>query len=178
MSIINLAQKAVEKFIKDKKEITPPQNLDERFKTEKAGVFVTLKNNEKLRGCVGTIKPTKNSIAEEVISSAIAACKDPRLPKIKPEELPDLEYEINILKNPKLVVESNSKKIPEEIKKINPKKEGIIVESENKKALLLPGLPGLERPKKQIKAALKKGGIKPYENYKIYKFETEKHERM
>ncbi|MGM0438883.1 MAG: AmmeMemoRadiSam system protein A [Patescibacteria group bacterium] len=176
MSIIKLAKEAVQHYVKTGNKINP-DDLSIDLKKKKAGVFVTLKNNGNLRGCIGTIKPTKDTLAQEIISSAIGACQDPRIPDIKEEELSNLTYEVNILKKPTLVTEVEGSKIPTDIK-INPKREGVIVESGLKKGLLLPNLEGIDNTKKQIKTALKKARINPEENYKIYKFETETYEGM
>ncbi len=173
MSIIDLVKKTAEKFIHTGEVFSLPEKSSGESK--KAGVFVTVKKGGRLRGCMGSIEANED-VEKEIISSTIAACNDPRFPEIKPDELPDLKYEVNILEKPTFLAESHSRKIPEEINRIDPKMEGIIVESEEKKALLLPDLPGLDSPEKQLIAALKKAGIDRSENYDIYKFETKKHE--
>src|SRR5699024_6273807 len=66
-----------------------PQELLEK----KAGVFVSLKKDGRLRGCIGTIAPTTGSVAEEIIQNAVsAAVSDRRFPEVAYEELPYLEY--------------------------------------------------------------------------------------
>ncbi len=143
----------------------------------KAGVFITLKISEKLKGCIGTVSPTKDDLAEEILENTISACKDPRFSPIKKEELDYLKVEVSILKEPTLFLKSNEKDILEKIEKINPKEEGIIVKSERKTSLLLPGLEGIESPRAQFIAALEKGGIDiKEESFSLYKFKVEKHE--
>ena len=170
--IIELAKKSVEKYITQKKKLSVPKNTEEELMQKKRGVFVTIKKEEKLRGCIGTIKPTKETLAEEIIANAVNACKDPRFPSITKEELSELSYEVNILTEPELI--SKVKGVPEEIS-INPKREGIIVESGRKTGLLLPDLEGIDSAKKQLKHALKKGRIGFDEEFKIYKFETDEY---
>jgi len=64
---------------------------------EKRGVFVTLKKEGQLRGCIGVFDP------DEPLSAAIrsmawaAAFKDSRFQPLQKNELPDLEIEVSVL---------------------------------------------------------------------------------
>ena len=56
-----------------------------------AGVFVSLKKQGQLRGCIGTILPTQSDAATEIIRNAVsAATADPRFPRVQPQELVEL----------------------------------------------------------------------------------------
>jgi AMMECR1 domain-containing protein len=52
--LIELAESAVENYIKERKIISPPRNLPKEFLTKKSGVFVTIEKGGSLRGCIGT----------------------------------------------------------------------------------------------------------------------------
>jgi len=183
---ILLAKKAVENYIKEGKIIIPANDLPKEFLNRKAGVFVTIEKNGKLRACIGTYLPTRNNIAEEIIYNAIsAATEDYRFGPIVKEELPNLSYEVSILSEPKQV---------KDVKELNPKKFGIIVRSQvfesgsdvifnpapklyQKTGLLLPDLEGIDTVEEQISIACQKGGINPKtEKILIYKFTVEKYE--
>ena len=63
------------------------------------GCFVTLKNGEELRGCIGQFtadKPLIEMVCQMAVSSSM---HDPRFggDRIVPEELPDLDVEISVL---------------------------------------------------------------------------------
>jgi AmmeMemoRadiSam system protein A/AmmeMemoRadiSam system protein B len=61
------------------------------------GVFVTLKIDGDLRGCIGTIPPLRPQ-AEAVRDNAInAASHDPRFPEVTPAELASIEVEVSVL---------------------------------------------------------------------------------
>lgn len=186
MNLVELAKIAVEKYIKERKIISLPPDVDQRYLKEKAGTFVTIEKNGKLRGCIGTYLPTKENVAKETISNAIvAATEDYRFGPISKEELPSLSYTVYILSKPERV---------KDIKELNPKKYGIIVKttpitSPNgtdvvfngriplKSGLLLPGLKGIDTPKQQISIACQKGGIDPRrEKIIIYRFTVEKYQ--
>ena len=183
---IDLAKKTIEKYILERKVIDIPSDLPKEALNRKAGVFVTIFKNKKLRGCIGTYLPTRKNIAEEIIYNAIAAAtEDYRFNPIKKEDLPYLSYTVYILSEPKLV---------KDIKELDPKKYGIIVKTEGfspfsdvifnpspkpyqKTGLLLPDLKGIDTAEKQISIARQKAGINPTtEQFLIYKFTVEKYE--
>jgi len=182
-----LAKQAIENYIKEGKIISVPADLPEEFLKRRAGTFVTIEKNGELRGCIGTYLSTKENIAKEIISNAIAAAtEDYRFGPIQKEELPYLSYTIYILSQPELV---------RDIKELNPKKFGIIVKTVPitspdgtdvvfnghipyyKSGLLLPNLEGVDTIEKQISIACQKGGINlEEEKIIIYKFRVEKYE--
>jgi len=64
---------------------------------EKWGAFVTLTKHGKLRGCIGHIVGTQPLITTVAEMARAAALEDYRFPKVKPSELPDIEFEISVL---------------------------------------------------------------------------------
>jgi AmmeMemoRadiSam system protein A len=164
-----LAKQAVEAYTKKQDILDVPQKLPAEFK-KKAGVFVTIYNGKELRGCIGTYQPTKPNLAKEIIDNAIsAATSDWRFSQITKEELLELSYEVSVLEKPEQI---------EDIKKLDPKKFGIIVQGINarKSALLLPNLDGLDTIEKQLSACCQKAGINPtQEQIVIFRFQTEKY---
>ena len=142
--LIKLAQKTLERYIKEGEKISPPSDIKNRYLKEKAGVFVTIKKGEDLKGCIGTYKPTQDNIAKEVIENTIAAgTQDSRFSNIKEKELSDLSYEIYILGEPELV---------QNLQKLDPDKYGVLVKNapsnsknpSTKTGLLLPDLEGVD----------------------------------
>ena len=76
-------------------------NLDKSMITQNlatpAGAFVTLKEDGKLRGCIGNFQPSQ-PLYETVQSMAIAsATQDYRFNKVTPDELDKIEIEISVL---------------------------------------------------------------------------------
>ncbi|WP_408955535.1 AmmeMemoRadiSam system protein A [Natroniella sp. ANB-PHB2] len=148
--VVRLARQAVEEYAKNKEVIAPPSELDPRL-AKKAGVFVSLKKDEQLRGCIGTTEPTQDNIAEEVINNALsAAFKDPRFEAVNLNELEELTYSVDILGEPKEV---------ENIQQLDPKKYGVIVKQGDRTGLLLPDLEGVDTAAKQVEIAKRKAGI-------------------
>jgi AmmeMemoRadiSam system protein A len=158
--ILNLAKEAVETYVKEKRVITP-QNIPEELK-RRAGVFVTIKKHGELRGCIGTIQGTQPNIAYEIVQNAISsATQDPRFPPVREEELPYLEYSVDILNPPERVTD---------ISQLDPKVYGVIVERGWQRGLLLPDLEGVDTVEEQLRIASLKAGLSLDEVENIYRF--------
>ena len=169
---LELAKKSLEEYVVHDKVIEIPDNLPSEMINDKKGVFVTLEKKGRLRGCIGTYLPTKESIAKEIIDNAAAAANDPRFDPVQKEELIDLSYTVYILNEPQSV---------KDISQLDAKRFGIIVKSVNKDeqlklALLLPDLEGIDTAADQVAIACQKGGIDPRkEKIAIFKFSAIKH---
>jgi len=161
-SIVKLAKETVENYIREGK-IPKPEELTPEMK-ERAGVFVSIHKHGQLRGCIGTFEPTKKNVAEEIMSNAISsATRDPRFPPVGTSELPALEYSVDILTQPEPV---------KDIKELDPKEYGVIVESGFRRGLLLPDLEGVDSAEEQIAICRLKAGISPDEPIKLYRFQV------
>ncbi len=164
-----LARLAVETFVKTGEVIDSPADCPPALLSKKSGVFVTLKKNNRLRGCIGTYLPTMNNLAKEIIRSAVrAATADPRFPRLQTRELPSLHYTVSLLSSPQPV---------KTLEELNPKEYGIIVQdSSGKTGLLLPNVEEVETVLQQIAIACQKAGINPSaENISLWKFKTQQY---
>ena len=133
------------------------------MKEEKKGVFVTLYKDGNLRGCIGTIFPTTDSICEEIIRNSIqAGIYDPRFRSVTLDELSYIEFSVDVLDSPEASIMEN----------LDPINYGIILTSGNKKGLLLPNLDGVGTVQQQIKITKDKAGIKDKEDYSIERFKV------
>ena len=160
--VVKLAKETVGSYI-SRGKLLKPKKLTPEMK-ERAGVFVSIHKHGELRGCIGTFEPTKNNVAEEIIANAISsAMRDPRFPPVSAPELPDLEYSVDILTKPEPV---------EDVKDLDPKEYGVIVESGFKRGLLLPDLEGVESVEEQITICRLKAGISYDEPIKLYRFQV------
>lgn len=164
---VKLARKAIEKYILKEKKINLPKASSEELFSEKAGVFVSLKTDSGLRGCMGTTSPICKNLGEEIIENAIkSASMDSRFETVDKSELHSLIISVDVLSRPEYI---------EDIAELDPKIYGLIVESDYKRGLLLPNLDGINSVEEQIKIALNKGGINPHDVHKMYRFTVERH---
>tara|TARA_B100000315_G_scaffold177063_1_gene165603 strand:+ start:131 stop:649 length:519 start_codon:yes stop_codon:yes gene_type:complete len=163
--LVKLAKETIRSYLTNGVIPQPPKDLEEEL-IEKRGVFVSIKKHGHLRGCIGTVEPTKNNVAEEVIHNAVSAStQDPRFPSIKLDELEDLTISVDLL-SPLEKVTGPSQ--------LNPKKYGIIVTSKSKKGVLLPDLDGVDTIEEQLRIAKGKGCIAKQEKFEIQRFEVKR----
>ena len=165
---VRLARKSLEGYMLKHTPISVPKDLPEEFLSRKAGVFVSLKKDGRLRGCIGTIAPTTGSVAEEIIQNAVSAgTKDYRFPQVAYEELPYLEYSVDVLGEPEEIDSSDQ---------LDVKKYGLIVTKGRKRGLLLPDLEGVDTIEDQIMITKQKAGIDPDdEDVKMERFRVIRH---
>ena len=163
---VKLARLTIEEYISTGNTIETPSNTPKELLNSQAGVFVSIHKFGSLRGCIGTIMPTTNSIAQEIITNAISAStKDPRFPKIEKEELDYLEINVDVLGEPEDI---------DSEEQLNVKEYGVIVTSGMKRGLLLPDLDGVDTIEQQVSIAKKKAGIKD-EPYTLQRFKVTRH---
>ena len=164
--LVKLAKETVEKFVLSGETTQIPADLSSEMKG-RAGVFVSIKENGELRGCIGTFSPCTKNVACEIIHNAIsAATQDPRFLPVSPEELNGLEYSVDVLTSPEKVAGK---------KELDPKKYGVIVKSGERRGLLLPDLEGVDTVDEQISIASIKAGIHPSEKIELYRFEVKRY---
>jgi AmmeMemoRadiSam system protein A len=164
---VALAYQTIHEYITKGIKIKPPKDLSREFYHSKSGVFVSIKKEGRLRGCIGTTSPTKENIALEIITNAISAStRDPRFNPIEAHELPELTISVDVL-HPAEDIKSKNE--------LNVKEYGVIVSNGFRRGLLLPNLEGVDTVDYQISVALEKAGISPDEDYKMQRFKVVRH---
>jgi AmmeMemoRadiSam system protein A len=134
----------------------------------RAGVFVTLRKEGELRGCIGTITPAYYSLAQEVINNARqAASSDPRFSPVTAEELVQLSYSVDVLSEPEPVGSMED---------LDPRRFGVVVEAGSRRGLLLPDLEGIDSAEAQVAIARRKAGIRSQESVQLYRFSVQRYQ--
>ena len=130
--------------------------------------FVSIKTaNGALRGCIGTILPTRPDLAREIIGNAISAStRDPRFPPMKAHELPTAVISVDLLGTPRPI---------RSLDELDPKKYGVIVTRNGRRGLLLPDLEGVDTVERQLSIAAGKGGITTLEGAEIARFTVDRY---
>ena len=164
---VRLAREAVEAYVLRREVIDVPAGLPDEMLSTRAGAFVSIHEHGELRGCIGTISATRSCVAEEIIGNAVSAStRDPRFPAIRPDELPWLDINVDVL--------GEAEDIDSE-DELDVKRYGVIVSCGHRRGLLLPDLDGIDTPRQQVEIAMKKGGIHKFEKYKLQRFEVIRH---
>lgn len=165
--LVALARASVESVVNTGNVLPLPSDLPIELTGQRAGAFVSLHENGALRGCIGTIAPTRSCVAEEVIMNAVApATEDPRFTPVTPDEVEALSYSVDVLGEPEPV---------DSLEQLDPRRYGVIVTRGFKRGLLLPDLEGVETAMDQIAIAKMKAGIGPNEDADLERFEVVRH---
>ncbi|BCN31847.1 AmmeMemoRadiSam system protein A [Anaeromicropila herbilytica] len=164
---VRLARQSLEYYLNNGKTMNVPNNIPNDMTLKRAGTFVSIKKNGKLRGCIGTTAPTTASVAEEIIQNAISAgTKDPRFSSIIIDELDSLVYSVDVL-GPTESITSKEE--------LDVKRYGVIVSKGRRRGLLLPNLEGVDTVDEQIAISKQKACIDEDEEVTLERFEVIRH---
>jgi AmmeMemoRadiSam system protein A len=103
--------------------------------TQPGATFVTLTINQKLRGCIGSLEPTRPMVEDVRVHAVAAALEDYRFPPVKTDEVDQLEIEISRLTPPQLIEAPN---VDDLLSQIRPGLDGVILKSGDRRATFLP----------------------------------------
>jgi AmmeMemoRadiSam system protein A/AmmeMemoRadiSam system protein B len=165
--LTSLARNTVETFVTTG-EVPEPPHQPTGILAARAPCFVSLKTlSGELRGCIGTIEPAKDTLAEELIANAVsAAIHDPRFPPVTADELSNLRYSVDVLLTPEETT----------LEDLDPQIYGVIVEDESRelRGLLLPDIPGVDDASQQVEIATRKAGISRGAPVRLSRFRVER----
>lgn len=165
---VALARKSLTAYIMRKEVIDVPKDVPAEMLKKRAGAFVSLHKDGRLRGCIGTILPIQDNLAEEIIGNAISAStRDNRFFPVRPDEVPYLEISVDVLSEPEPIASE---------KELDVKRYGVIVTKGRKRGLLLPNLDGVDTIDEQVRIAKQKAGIDPDDkDVSLERFEVVRH---
>jgi AmmeMemoRadiSam system protein A len=164
---VRLARENVESVVRTGKRTRIPDGLPSEMIDSRAGVFVTIKKDGALRGCIGTIQPVRRNVAAEILENSVsAALHDARFDPVAPEELGGLTYSVDVLMPPEPAAG---------LEELDPGRFGVIVSCGARRGLLLPHLDGVDSAEEQVRIAREKGGIGAEEPYALERFEVVRH---
>ena len=147
-----LARAAVEAYVRSRAVLSVPEELTDELKA-KAAAFVSIKTSEgRLRGCIGSIYPLYENVAQDIVKNAIkAATEDYRFEPVCISELDILVYSVDILSPIEPIADLESH---------DPTIYGLLIETaEAKRGVLLPDLEGIDTAETQLCALRNKIGL-------------------
>ena len=163
--IVRLARATIESYVATGSAPSPAPLTAPEY-PERAGAFVSLHRGGMLRGCIGTIGPTRPTLAEEVAANAVqAAMEDPRFSPLRREELSDLDVKVDVLHAPETCT----------LDQLDPASYGVIVTSGYRRGLLLPDLDGVDDVATQVSIAMQKAGIPENTQCDLQRFKVDRY---
>lgn len=151
--LLRIARRSVEIAVEENKlaQLPTPSSA---LLSQGRGAFVTLKEDGKLRGCVGNTTASKplHLVVRDV--AAYAAVRDPRFKPVSRAELPKLTYEISVLSPLRRIAD------PE---KMELGRHGLLIRKGEQEGLLLPQIAVQEKfdRKKFLEHVCRKAGLPP-----------------
>ncbi|NOY12798.1 MAG: AmmeMemoRadiSam system protein A [Deltaproteobacteria bacterium] len=125
--LLNIAREAIVNFVNGKDYQPPPR--EEKSLNERSGCFVTIKQQGRLRGCIGNFQSERPLFLEVAEIAVASATKDPRFHPLEKAELDSFTLEISIL--------SPLEKI-DDVEQIEVGTHGIYLEKNFSRGVLLP----------------------------------------
>lgn len=156
--LLKLARNSIQSYFSGEKLNLADLHNNPKFNKE-LGVFVTLKKQGELRGCIGFPYPT-TKLYEAVFDAARhAAFEDPRFQQLTEEEIDDIKIEISVLTEPK--------EIDTDYANIEIGKDGLIVQTKTTTGLLLPQvfIEHESTPEEALRMTCQKAGL-PEDDWK------------
>lgn len=130
--------------------------MDQAFQTV-CGVFVTLKLDGQLRGCIGTLEgrePLASGVATQAVN---AAFHDPRFSALKRKELDRVFIEVSVLTRPQPLTYKDSEDL---LAKLKPGIDGVTISMDYTGATFLPQVwEQLPDPKEFLSHLCMKAGL-------------------
>lgn len=151
--LLKLVRDTITLYLNEEKTLEP-ESEDELFKTV-MGVFVTLRRNNQLRGCIGNIVGTQPLYLGVRDMAIAASTQDPRFRPVSKDELKDIHIEVSVL--------SPLKKITN-LEEIIIGKHGVLVKSGFQSGVYLPQVAietGWEKEEFMNSLCSQKAGLKP-----------------
>ena len=121
--------------------------------------FVTLTQGGELRGCIGSILPSRALVADVVENACRAALHDPRFGAIVPAELARTDVSVSILSHPRRMPIGSTADL---LSQLRPGEDGLILIDGQRQSLFLPKVwDMLPDPRAFVGHLKQKGGIAP-----------------
>jgi len=136
VNISDIARQSIQDEFDYTNSINISQLIDENLILKEDGAsFITLTQDGKLRGCIGSLE-AKRPLIEDIIANAkSAAFRDPRFEKLTREELNVTDIEVSVLTKPEFLEYENIEDLKN---KIRPNIDGVILKLNSNQATFLP----------------------------------------
>lgn len=121
--------------------------------------FVTLKVEEQLRGCIGTLEAHRPLVIDVVENAYAAAYRDPRFPALTWPEFERLSLHISILSEPESLTFESEEDL---LRQIRPGVDGLILSEGLRRGTFLPAVwQSVPEPREFLRHLKCKAGLPP-----------------
>lgn len=121
--------------------------------------FVSLRQNDRLRGCIGTLFPFRPLVSDVVNNAARAGFQDRRFTPLTAQDLKQVQIGVSVLSRPLDLTVSDRDDL---ISQLDRGQHGLIVQEGDKRGVLLPSVwDNLPEPQDFVSTVLRKAGLAP-----------------
>jgi AmmeMemoRadiSam system protein A len=99
--------------------------------------FVTLRRDEQLLGCIGTLEPVRPLIADVAENAYRAAFADPRLPAVTPSDYEEMSVKVSVLSSLEALEVADRGALLAELR---PRVDGLLVVAGHRRGTFLPSV--------------------------------------
>lgn len=135
-ALLGIAREAIDAVLHDRDMRLAEVGISDALKQRRAS-FVTLKLDDELRGCIGTLEPVRRLVDDVAHNARAAAFRDPRFLPLNLHEAATLRIEISVLEVPRLLAVTDPAGLLERLRQDQP---GLIVASGLRHATFLPSV--------------------------------------
>ncbi|HGY10061.1 MAG TPA: AmmeMemoRadiSam system protein A [Oceanithermus profundus] len=157
-NLLDLAERAIEEALTLGRATPPDLALLPPRLAAPGASFVTLTQDGRLRGCIGSLEP-RRPLAEDTHQNALAAAfRDPRFPPLAAHEWPRTDVEVSVLSPPEPLFYED---LNELVQKLTPEM-GLVLEHPRGRATYLPQVwEQLPDPELFLASLAQKAGLSP-----------------
>lgn len=171
--LMKIAKISLEEAVLYDREYSPARGDYDNTLFNKGASFVTLIQNGKLRGCIGTVVRHQSIAGDVAANTYAAAMDDKRFSPLSPKELSKIDVTISLLTGYERIRYRDEEDL---LKQIQAGTDGIVLRSGDRQALFLPSVWKELPDKREFLNNLKlKAGMTPSywsDKIKVYRFYT------
>ena len=155
--LLTIAQQSINYGLTHKNNITIDVDAYPEELQEQRASFVTLKINNQLRGCIGTLNAYQPLVTDVAKNAYAAAFNDPRFPAVTPTEFSKLHYHISVLSPPQEMSITSEKEL---LSTLRAGEDGLILNDHAHRATFLPSVwESLSDPQQFVNELKRKAGL-------------------
>jgi len=155
-TLLQVARQSVEQGLSGKRQ--PPSTEDYSVALLDPGAsFVTLKLDNRLRGCIGSLEARQALLIDVFENAYAAAFRDPRFPKLSSSEFDQLDFHISVLTAPQPMQFESERDL---LAQLRPQVDGLIIEEGYRRGTFLPSVwESLPQPEQFLAQLKLKAGL-------------------
>ena len=132
-TLLSVARQAIEDYVRNGELTLNP--VDDPVLNENRGCFVTIRKMGDLRGCIGSLEPSR-PLAQDVAHNAFqAAFRDPRFDPLREHEFETLRVELSVLSPMEPIDVANEADL---LGRLTPHVDGLVIIEGARRATFLP----------------------------------------